>query len=316
MASVVRIDQHAAVRTARRPKADPPRMASRGASLDEFRRRADADYARSLTRLIESEIIPRLLVAHGTPASSAIARSCHGEMDQTYGTGMISAAEIAAFAPLALQVEADELLAYVDCLIDRGVSHETLLVDLLAPAARLLGTLWEEDRCDFVDVTMGLWRLQEVVHEVSERLPRAYLQAHGGARHAMFASLEGDQHSFGTVMIEELFAANGWVTERLTDATTQDLLDRVGGEWFDLAGLTISCDCHIAPLPSIVRALRASSRNSRICVMVGGRVFAGNTALAAAVGADGTAPDARVALRVAGELVDAVARDAVSPMSD
>jgi methanogenic corrinoid protein MtbC1 len=49
--------------------------------------------------------------------------------------------------------------------------------------------------------------------------------------------------------------------------------------------------------------------------MVGGRVFALDADLAATVGADGTAPDARVALRVAGELVDAVAREAVAPLT-
>jgi len=89
----------------------------------------------------------------------------------------------------------------------------------------------------------------------------------------------------------------------------------VRDEWFDMAGLTVTCDCHIAPLPSIVRAVRASSRNPRICVMVGGRVFAHNPQLAASVGADGTAPDARIAMQVAGELVEAVAREAVSPMT-
>lgn len=49
--------------------------------------------------------------------------------------------------------------------------------------------------------------------------------------------------------------------------------------------------------------------------MVGGRVFAANADLAASVGADGTAPDARVAVRVAGELVDAVAQELVQPMT-
>ena len=54
------------------------------------------------------------------------------------------------------------------------------MVDLLAPAARLLGEYWEDDRCDFVDVTMGLWRLQEVVHEIAARAPAD--RAAGGRR--------------------------------------------------------------------------------------------------------------------------------------
>ncbi|MEG3177855.1 cobalamin B12-binding domain-containing protein [Sphingomonas sp. RB3P16] len=264
----------------------------------DFLKRAEADPARSLNQLIEREIIPRLLVAHGAGPHPPL---------QIASSDGVSAAEVAAFAPLTLQVEADELLDHVETLIARGVSLETVLVDLLAPAARMLGHFWEDDRCDFVDVTMGLWRLQEVVHELSGR---ATHDAHrlGQARRALFASLDGDQHSFGTVVVDELFCANGWATDRLDQATTADLLERVRDQWFDLAGLTITLDYHIAPLPSIVRAIRASSRNPQIRVMVGGRALSSDAGLAAASGADGTAPDARVAVRVAGELVDAVAR--------
>ncbi len=261
--------------------------------------------AQSLSRLIEREIIPRLLVAHAPAAPAA------GSVDHA---ATISAAEVAAFAPLALQVEADELLQHVEGLVARGVSFDTLLVDLLAPAARHLGALWDDDRCDFIDVTMGLWRLQEVVHELSGRAPGDH-RGDGNLRRALFASLAGDSHSFGTVVIDEMFCANGWLTDRLNEASSDELMARVRDDSFDLLGLTITCDCHIAPLPSIVRAVRASSRNPRICVMVGGRVFAQNADLAAAVGADGTAPDARAAVQVAGALVDAVAREAVSAMT-
>ena len=301
MASVARIEQFSSSGT--------PRTAqdgARGEKLVDFQRRADVEYARSLSRLIESEIIPRLLVAHGSGAQGAT---------ETAHDDSISPEEVEAFAPLSLQVEADELLEHVEGLVARGVSLNTLLVDLLAPAARLLGQFWEDDRCDFVDVTMGLWRLQEVVHELTSRVPNDHRHPFGQERRALFVTLEGDQHSFGTVVIDEVFSANGWSTDRLTEARTVEVLERVRDEWFDMAGLTVTCDCHIAPLPSIVRAVRASSRNPRICVMVGGRVFAQNPQLATSVGADGTAPDARIAMQVAEDLVEAVARDAVSTMT-
>ena len=306
MASALRIEQFTSPDGKRPPLGDT----GRGEQLVDFQRRADVEYARSLTRLIESEIIPRLLVAHATGPHADVDAAVDG-----VSTAVISAEEVKAFAPLALQVEADELLEYVDGLVARGVSLDSLLVDLLAPAARQLGEFWEDDRCDFIEVTMGLWRLQEVVHELSARMPHDHSKPFGQERRALFASLEGDQHSFGTVVVDELFCANGWMTDRLHEATTVELLERVRDEWFDLAGLTITCDCHIAPLPSIVRSIRGSSRNPRICVMVGGRVFAENADLAATVGADGTAPDARVAVRVAGELVDAVAQELATPMT-
>lgn len=252
----------------------------------------------SLSSLVEREIIPRLVATHSRPP-----------VNRTAGTGLpeISAAEVDAFAPLSLQVEADSLLDYVEAILNRGVGIDTLLVDPLAPAARRLGEYWEDDRCDFVDVTMGLWRLQEIVHELAARLPVEHQQ--GPGRRALFASMPGDQHSFGAVVIDELFCREGWMTDRMSEATTPELLERVAGEWFDLVGLTITCDYHMAPLPAIISALRNVSRNPRLCVMVGGRMFADAPERAVDVGADGTAPDAKVAVKVAGELVSALSRE-------
>ncbi|HEX8389210.1 MAG TPA: cobalamin B12-binding domain-containing protein [Sphingomonas sp.] len=286
MASLARIEDEAAssrgAGRARRFRAD-----ARG--LAAFRTLADVDYDRSLSMLIESEIIPRLMVAHapGTPETAALG---------------ILAEEIVALAPLALEVEADALLAHIEAILARGVSVDAVMVDLLAPTARLLGEFWEEDRCDFVDVTMALWRLQEVVHEIAARNVADRILAAGGHR-ALFASMPGDQHNFGTVVVDELFRRDGWATDRMSGARTPDLIKRVGEEWFDLVGLTVSCDAHIAPLPSVIAALRNVSRNPRVCIMVGGRVFSAEPGLAAQVGADGTAGDARRALKLAGDLV-------------
>jgi len=260
-------------------------------SLAGIRVHADADYAQSLTALIESEIIPRMMVAHTTRPASC-----------PEGSPLIGADEIELFAPLVMQVEADELLAHVETLIARGVGFESVLIDLLAPTARLLGEYWTDDRCDFVDVTMGLWRLQEVVHEISWRMP-SERAAGSGARRALFAPMPGEQHSLGTVMIDDIFRREGWLTDRLCDAALGELVGRVSQDWFDIIGLTVSCDCNIGPLRSTIAALRKASRNPHVCVMVGGRVFNADPDLAVHVGADGTAPDARTAPKVADDLV-------------
>lgn len=90
------------------------------------------------------------------------------------------------------------------------------------------------------------------------------------------------------------------------------MLERVAGEWFDVVGLTISCDYHIAPLPSIIAALRNVSRNPKLCVMVGGRIFVEDPSLAERMGADGTAADAKVAVKIAEGLVDTLVRGAIA----
>ena len=286
MASLARIEDKAAgpraPGRAQRLRADSPGLAT-------FRALATADFERSLSRLIESEIIPRLMVVHAANAPLTASQA-------------IAAEEVTALAPLALEVEADALLAHVEAILGRGVTLDTLMVDLLAPTARLLGEWWESDRLDFVDVTMALWRLQEVVHEVTTRWPPDRACA-TPARCALFATMPDDQHSFGTLVVEEVFRRGGWTTDRMAGPPAGELVARVGRNWFDLVGLTVSCDAHIAPLTSVIVALRNVSRNPRLCIMVGGRVFSADPQLAIRVGADGTAGDARRALKVADSLV-------------
>ncbi len=246
--------------------------------------------------LIEHQIIPRLMVAHRdfdihiTPVEGQASR--------------ITAAEAMEFAPLALELEADVLLNEVEVFLRRGASIDTVFVDLLAPAARRLGVLWEDDLCDFVDVTMGLWRLQEIVRELSSRVPERIVGDNEAAR-ALFATMPGEDHSFGTVIVEDMFRRDGWETDLMSACTTPDLLDRVARQPLDLVGLTVSTDAHIGRLPSLILALRSVSRNPRLCIMLGGRIFVANPELAGEVGGDGTAIDAIQALDVAKRLVDA-----------
>ena len=103
---------------------------SDGDRLAAFRMRVEVDYDHSLSTLIESEIIPRLMVAHATDIP-VVAPSV--------GSHAIDRGEIDILAPLALQVEADALLLHIEGVLARGVAVDTVMVDLLAPTARRLG---------------------------------------------------------------------------------------------------------------------------------------------------------------------------------
>lgn len=246
----------------------------------------------SLSALVESEVIPRLLIA--------VARRSAPRRDEA--TGSISAEEVRTFAPLPLELEADELLHIVEGFLGRGVAIESILVDLLAPSARRLGQYWEDDGCDFLDVTIGLWRLTEVMHELTARYPPPGVPI-PPRRAALFAAMPGDVHSFGAQMVEDMFARAGWHTRLLVNADRRELLHVVGQEQFDMAGLTVSCDCPTAALADMVASLRSASKGRFIKIFIGGRMVNANPDIVSAVGADGTAGDARSLLRMANETI-------------
>lgn len=275
------------------------------APLERVRRRAaaaDEDKADNVNSIIENQIIPRLLMAHTTSDKGA---------PRPRGARAITPEEAARFAELPLRLEAASLLEEVDGFIAKGASVETICLDLLAPAARMLGEMWDRDECDFLDVTMGLWRLQEVMREVAARSPVEGGEIHA-PRTALFSPMPGDHHNFGVLMIEEVFTRGGWRAEALVKPERRELLDRLAHQRFDLVGLTLARDCPSAALGNLVKAVRKVSANPNIIVLVGGRMINENPDIAKEVGADGTGADALAALELANSLVKTAAARALN----
>ncbi len=250
-----------------------------------------ANGANPIADLIENAVVPRVVEAHRGDESHAEAR------DRWHD-------EAVSFAAMAIDADAEELLARLDTMLSGGIEIEAILIDILAPAARRLGIMWEQDDCDFVDVTMGLWRLQQVVRELSARVPARQGKPEDGYR-AVFSAMPGEQHNFGTVIVEDIFRRAGWSTELLLDGQQGALLNAVASERFDLVGLTVSLDVHTERLPSLILAIRSVSRNPRLCILLGGPALIADPQIALRVGADGTAADAQQAVALADQLVTA-----------
>ncbi|MBV7266390.1 cobalamin B12-binding domain-containing protein [Erythrobacter ani] len=247
----------------------------------------------SINAIIEGEIIPRLLMAHASGRPSSRAGRDVG----------IASSDASDFAKLPMSLEAANLIEEVDRFLDAGVSVETIYLDLLAPAARKLGDMWENDECDFVDVTMGLWRLQEVMRDLASRVPPPPLEDKANQRRALFSAMPGDQHSFGALMIDEVFSRAGWHSEALPNGERRELLDRLASSHFDVAGLTVSRHCPSATITSLITAMRSVSANPHLSVLIGGKMINDDHSIVAQVGADGTGADARDALEEADRLV-------------
>jgi MerR family transcriptional regulator, light-induced transcriptional regulator len=252
-----------------------------------------------LLRTIEGEIIPRLLLAlQSAPAAVAaegIGRS-HAGVD-----------DVAEFSRLITTHDLSVASAYVNALLSRGVSLEKIYLELLAPAARLLGEWWKEDLRDFTEVTSGLCRMHQLLHEFS---PAFLHDAPAGSpgRCVLLIPMPGEQHSFGLIMVAEFFRREGWDVWDLHPSTPEDLLGVVRKQSFAVVGVSLACESRLGELPPLLAAIRERSRNPSVGVMVGGQPFIGHPERVAQVGADCTAADGRHATIEAAKLINALAR--------
>lgn len=254
-----------------------------------------------INAIIEGDIIPRLLVAQ-IEANRAEAATDH-EGGKGHEPATLDHDAKARFAELPLRLEAPDLMSEIDRFLQAGVSIESILLDLLAPAARRLGEMWEDDEADFVDVTMGLWRLQEVMREVSLRSPPVKAAISGRLR-ALFSPVPGDTHSFGAQMLDEFFSRAGWQSDCLFQPERRELLDYLATQPIDIVGLTVSSDTQSGGVAGLMKAMRSVAKNPNLLIIVGGSAIARNPEIVAEVGADGTGADAREALSLAERLVE------------
>lgn len=250
-----------------------------------------------LARTIEAEIIPRLMLAHRAPDAPDLPALADPDP---------SPAEVADFAEIVLEHDVAVASAYVEVMRGRGLSLETLFLHLLAPTARLLGDLWKEDVLTFTDVTVGLARLQHLLRELSSPFENEAEHAPHGRR-ALLAPAPGEQHTFGTLMVEEFFRRACWDVAG-GPRSSDEILHLVRREWFDVVGLSVSCDVLFDGVSALVQSIRRASRNRGIGVLVGGRLFIEHPELVARVGADATAVDGRQAVRQLPQLLGLAAR--------
>ena len=249
-----------------------------------------------LVRAVEAEVVPRLLMAHrganmATPQPS------------TPAPGEMRADLVSRMSDLVRFGHEGQALQLASDLRRDGVSMERVFLDLLAPTARRLGDLWDEDDASFADVTMGLWRLQQLMRELSPVF-QAESTRHVTDRKALLAPVPGELHVFGVSMVAEFFQRAGWETFCAPLHSTKQLTEMVGGEWFNVVGLSVGGEMQLDAASTAIREVRKRSANPRVGVMVGGPIFHEDPGLVEKLGADLSAPGGPVAPERAAALVD------------
>ncbi len=247
-----------------------------------------------LGRTIETEVIPRLMLAHQT----------HGEQVTVKPDFDVRLRpdDVTEFARLLLRHDLAVAAAYVSAVQARGTPLEAIFLDLLAPAAQLLGEFWEQDLCDFTEVTVGLCTLQQLLRKLN---PACNLDLHAGLddRRALVAAAPGDQHTFGVTMVEEFFRSDGWDVSGKGAASSEDIVMLVQDTQFAIVGLSLSSERHFDGLRDCITDIRRQSRNRLVGVMVGGPYFLHHPEMVVPSGADLTANDGADAISQAKALV-------------
>ena len=174
-------------------------------------------------------------------------------------------------------------------------------MSFFAPVARQLGELWDSDALSFFEVSIATGRLQSMLNRIASAAEETDVR---DANHRIvLATAPGEQHALGLSVLIEFFHMAGWdVAGGAAVETGAELAAAVENEWFGIVGLSASTEANARLLKADIAAVRKSSRNRRIAVIVGGHGFDNHPEISRSIGADGLSTDGATAVEEAEKL--------------
>lgn len=147
--------------------------------------------------------------------------------------------------------------------ISSGIGVEEIYLTYLSGAARILGERWRTDRLTSAQVTIAAARIYAIIRGLSSHiLPDAVADG----RHAVFATVPGEQHTLGVTMASDLFRRDGWLVDLKVGRDHDELIDELAQTDFTLLGLSATTPKVLPDLIRLIAAIRISAPHARIVV--------------------------------------------------
>ncbi len=186
--------------------------------------------------------------------------------------------------------------ASVDVARGAGMEHRELYLEVFQPALREVGRLWQENRITVADEHLATAITQAAMARLYDDL---FTVGRAEGPLLVAACADAERHELGLRMICDLLELEGWDTVFLGATTPiESLVEMVAARRPEVVALSASITPHLVRVREAIRALRERLDGEAPLVVVGGRVFMEDPALAGRVGADLTARDAAEAVEL------------------
>jgi methanogenic corrinoid protein MtbC1 len=177
-----------------------------------------------------------------------------------------------------------------------GLDLAAIYMEVFQPALREIGRLWQENA-----ITVADEHLATAITQVA--MARLYEQAATWdtptRRTLVAACVDTERHEVGLRMLCDLLECEGWDTTYLGATVPVDsLVMMLRRRRPDVLALSAALPPHLPRLRDTIRAVRLAMHDAPPLVLVGGRPFVDDPSLAIRLGADLTASDAVMAVRL------------------
>lgn len=229
--------------------------------LGQSKSATEAEISR-LSTVIESEIIPRLQMTFPSPSTGVDIRE----------QASLPEYDVDGFVTVLRSGQFDKAFGFVESL--KSSDHDLLQIyrHLLAPAARRLGELWDNDECSFADVTIAITKIRHMAIATAPLFPIHAFDDDGNTPRILITTVPGEQHTIGVHLSVEAFRSEGWSVWSGTPRSTSELIDLVAQEHYDVIGLSVTANRNLPVVAEAIVDARRASVNKSVKVLVGGGI--------------------------------------------
>lgn len=194
-----------------------------------------------------------------------------------------------------------EAFAVVDRALDAGGELRALYIDVVQPAMREIGRLWQDNVISVAEEHVATAITQAAMSRIFERVFEWREQR---TPKLIAACADEERHQMGLRMLCDLLELEGWETVYLgASVPIESLVDIIAKQEPDAVAISATIAPHIPRVRDAIAAIRAASLARQPVIAVGGRAFLSDPTLASRIGADITAADADEAVRMLDERV-------------
>ena len=178
---------------------------------------------------------------------------------------------------------------------------EKILNQALIPAMETVGNEYEQGRKFIPEMLLAAEAMNAALELLKPALARSQVKKSGKV---VMGTVEGDVHDIGQKMVCIMLEGAGFEVQSLgADVPADDFIRAVKTGSPDILGMSALLTTTAPRMKGVIERLQQQGLRDRVKVMVGGAVL--NQRLADEYGADGYAPDAAAAARLARTLMEA-----------
>lgn len=179
--------------------------------------------------------------------------------------------------------------AAVDGARAAGLPLQVIYLDVLQPAMREIGRLWQENLLSVAEEHLAT----AITLSVMLRLTDSSTWTPSRPRRLIAACAEHERHEIGLRMLCDLLDQEGWETHYLgATVPTESLVGMVRDRRPDVVALSATIAPHLPHVRATIATIREATAPEPPLFLLGGRQFLGQPELGARLGADLTAQDA------------------------